>query len=161
MGCTGVLGAVAVNQIRLPGFSLAFREPRPDRAYPSVFHVLAAVGSTLKPCAGRAQRFWRRLARHIIVLQGSHPRHQSMLFAASHAQPDSETACGHRQTDRQRNARPKPRTTKGVVWRTDTQLISALHLSGLLAAYPPTILPVCFLLVFCSGQLPDLRTYPS
>ena len=102
--------------------SLAFREPRPDRAYPSVFHVLAAVGSTLKPCAGRAQRFWRRLARHIIVLQGSHPRHQSMLFAASHAQPDSETACGHRQTDRQRNARPKPRTTKGVVWRTDTQL---------------------------------------
>eukprot|EP00964_Phaeocystis_antarctica_P105118 scaffold70195_cov63-Phaeocystis_antarctica.AAC.1 len=27
-----------------------------------------------------------------------------------------------RQTDRQRNARPKPRTTKWVVWRTDTQL---------------------------------------
>ena len=27
-----------------------------------------------------------------------------------------------RQTDRQRNARPKPRTTKVVVWRTDTHL---------------------------------------
>ena len=27
----------------------------------------------------------------------------------------------HRQTDRQRNARPKPRTTKLVVWRTNTQ----------------------------------------
>ena len=36
-------------------------------------------------------------------------------FGLEHASPD-------RQTDRQRNARPKPRTTIGAVWRTDTEL---------------------------------------
>ena len=37
-----------------------------------------------------------------------------------------------RQTDRQRNARPKPRTIKLVVWRIDTQTpVHTLHLCTL------------------------------
>ena len=42
----------------------------------------------------------------------------SKLGLALEVRPD-------RQTDRQRNARPKPRTTKLVVWRTDTQLAAS------------------------------------
>ena len=40
---------------------------------------------------------------------------QGLPYRPIRAAPD-------RETDRQRNARPKPRTTKVVVWRTDTHL---------------------------------------
>ena len=75
-------------------------------------HTLSAARAKNVPC----------LSRHARHACHPHPSRLSRLHPSLHSPCTGMPPQTDRQTDRQRNARPKPRTTIVVVWRTDTQL---------------------------------------